>query len=89
MNYSKKQLQPLIDKFQINPETNKLFIGIIEMFDNQPNYQVWAVKMIFNKIITIDELKMIHDWADANKTMIKCKCKFFFIIIFIFIIFII
>lgn len=71
MNYSKKQLQPLIDKFQINPETNKLFIGIIEMFDNQPNYQVWAVKMIFNKIITIDELKMIHDWADANKTMIK------------------
>ena len=37
MNYSKKQLQPLIDKFQINPETNTLFISVLEMFDNQPN----------------------------------------------------
>ena len=43
MTYSKKQMKPLIDKYQINPETNKLFKSIIEMFDNQPNYQFWAL----------------------------------------------
>ena len=47
MTYNKKQMQPLIDKFQINPETNKLFAKIIEMYDNQPNYQIWAVKGVF------------------------------------------
>ena len=40
MTYNKKQMQPLIDKYAINPETNKLFINVCEMFDNQPNYQI-------------------------------------------------
>ena len=71
MNYNKKQMQPLIDKFQINPETNKLFINVVEMFDGQPNYQIWAVKAIFNKAMTFEELSLIHDWAEKNQTMIK------------------
>ena len=71
MNYNKKQMQPLIDKFQINPETNKLFINVVEMFDGQPNYQIWAVKAIFSKAMTFDELTLIHDWAEKNQTMIK------------------
>ena len=71
MNYNKKQMQPLIDKFQINPETNKLFISVVEMFDGQPNYQIWAVKAIFNKAMTFEELSLIHDWAEKNQTMIK------------------
>ena len=49
MTYNKKQMQPLIDKFQINPETNKLFAKIIEMYDNQPNYQIWAVKGVWSR----------------------------------------
>ena len=56
MTYNKKQMQPLIDKFQINPETNKLFIKIIEMYDNQPNYQIWAVKGVFSHAFDFDTL---------------------------------
>ena len=42
MTYNKKQMQPLIDKYGINPETNKLFIKVCEMFDGQSNYQIWS-----------------------------------------------
>ena len=71
MTYNKKQMQPLIDKYAINPETNKLFISVCEMFDGQPNYQIWAVKMIFSKTISSEELEAIHDWAVKNQTMVK------------------
>lgn len=71
MTYNKKQMQPLIDKYAINPETNKLFISVCEMFDGQPNYQIWAVKMIFSKTISSEELETIHEWAVKNQTMVK------------------
>ena len=71
MTYNKKQMQPLIDKYAINPTTNKLFNNVLEMFDGQPNFQLWAVKMIFSKIITIEQLTSIKDWAEKNQTMIK------------------
>ena len=71
MTYNKKQMQPLIDKFQINPETNKLFAKIIEMYDNQPNYQIWAVKGVFSKTFDFETLAKIHDWSVINQTMIK------------------
>jgi hypothetical protein len=71
MNYNKKQMQPLIDKYQINPETNKLFASVIEMFDGQPNYQIWAVKVVFSKVVSFNELLLIHDWSEKNQTMIK------------------
>jgi len=71
MTYNKKQMQPLIDKFQINPETNKLFAKIIEMYDNQPNYQIWAVKGVFGKTFEFETLAKIHDWSVLNQTMIK------------------
>ena len=71
MTYNKKQMQPLIDKFQINPETNKLFAKIIEMYDNQPNYQIWAVKGVFSKAFDFETLAKIHDWSIINQTMIK------------------
>ena len=71
MTYNKKQMQPLIDKYAINPETNKLFISICEMFDEQPNYQLWAVKTIFSKVMTIDELERIHEWLSKNQAAVK------------------
>ena len=71
MTYNKKQMQPLIDKYAINPETNKLFINVVEMFDGQPNYQIWAVKMIFSKTIDSEELERIHDWVTKNQTLVK------------------
>ena len=71
MNYNKKQIQPLIDKFKINPETNQLFGKIIEMYDNQPNYQLWAVKGVFSNTFDFETLAKIHDWSVINQTMIK------------------
>lgn len=70
MAYNKKQMKPLIDKYQINPETNKLFITITDMFDGQPNYQIWAVKMIFSLCMTMETLKQIKEWVDNNQASI-------------------
>ena len=75
LNYSKKQLQPLIDKYAINAETNTTFARIIELFDGQPNYQLWAVKVVFSKAITVDNLEGIKAWADENQTLIKKLSK--------------
>ena len=75
LNYSKKQLQPLIDKYAINAETNTTFARIIEMFDGQPNYQLWAVKVVFSKAITIERLEDVKAWADENQTLIKRLSK--------------
>lgn len=74
-NYNTKQLQPLIDKYQINAETNKLFAHIIDVFDGQPNYQLWGVKMVFSQVITVDDFDRIASWANANKNAIKGLSK--------------
>ena len=75
LNYSKKQIQPLIDKYAINAETNTTFARIIEMFDGKPNYQLWGVKVVFSKAIKIDELESIKDWAERNGALIKKLSK--------------
>lgn len=80
-------MQPLIEKYQIDPEANTLFQSIIRMFDGKPNYQVWGVKVIFSKAINIDQLKEIKEWADTysqsitqlskqNITSYTCKTHF-------------
>ena len=71
MTYNKKQMQPLIEKYAINPETNKLFTDVCEMFDGQPNYQIWAVKMVFSKSLSIEQLETIHEWVGKNQTLVK------------------
>lgn len=75
MIYNKKQMQPLIDKYAINPETNKLFIHICEIFDGQPNYQIWGVKMVFSKTLSIETLETIHDWIGKNQNAVKSLDK--------------
>ena len=75
LNYSKKQIQPLIDKYAINPETNTTFARVIKMFDGQPNYQLWGVKVIFSKAVKIEELESIKNWADENPNLIKMLLK--------------
>lgn len=75
LNYSKKQIQPLIDKYAINAETNTTFAKIINMFEGQPNYQLWGVKVVFSKAIKVDELEAIKNWADENKVLIKKLSK--------------
>lgn len=68
--YNKKQMEPLIAKFAINPETNKLFIRLTELFEGQPNYQIWAVKTVFSKTATYDDIMKVKDWADKNQSSI-------------------
>ena len=75
LNYSKKQLQPLIDKYAINAEKNTTFAKIINMFDGQPNYQLWGVKVVFSKAVKIGELEAIKQWADENPSLIKLLSK--------------
>lgn len=73
--YSKKQMKPLIDKYQINAETNKLFLALVDMFDGQPNYQSWAVKVVFSQAASFDEVKEIAEWAAKNASSIKMLAK--------------
>lgn len=75
MEYAKKQINPLIEKYAINPNSNKTFIKIIEMFDGQPNYQVWGIKSVFGKATTLDVLSQIKDWVENNQTLIKKLSK--------------
>ena len=73
--YSKKQIAPLIKKYGINPETNTLFQNIIKLFADTPNYQVWAVKVVFSKALPFEQLVNIKHWSDENKTLIKSLTK--------------
>lgn len=75
INYSKKQINPLIEKYQINPETNKTFQSIITMFADQPNYQVWAIKCVFDNVISLTTLQHIKAFADENQTLISKLSK--------------
>ena len=71
MNYSKKILQPLIDKYEITPECDLNFQDIIKMFDNKPTYQVWAIKMLYENGYDMTFLSYINDWVNKNKSFIK------------------
>ncbi len=70
-----KQLEPLIKKYGINPETNQLFQDVINLFPDTPNYQVWAVKVVFSKAANFETLTCIKNWAVANSLEIKHLTK--------------
>lgn len=71
MEFNKRQMAPLINKYQIDVEANKLFQAIITMFEGQPNYQLWGVKVVFSKAATFEEVEAIHRWAEGNKQLIS------------------
>lgn len=73
--YSKKQINPLIEKFSINVEKNETFNEIIKLFQDQTNYQVWAIKAVFGGICPLSVIKDIKSWADANQQEIKNLIK--------------
>ena len=75
INYSKKQINPLVEKYHINVETNVVFQSLIVLFNEQPNYQVWAIKAVFEGIATVDDIKNIQQWAIENPTEIKNLVK--------------
>ena len=73
--YSKKQINPLIEKFHIKPETNSKFKQIILMFKDQTNFQIWGIKVIFNRYTTIDVLESIKKWSDENHQLVSKLSK--------------
>ena len=75
INFSKKQLAPLIQKFGIDVEKNTLFHRVIHLFSGQPNYHVWAVKAVFGGVVKVEELERIKAWADANPKHIQYLSK--------------
>lgn len=75
VNYSKKQINPLVEKYQINVEKNMVFQSLITMFKEQTNYQIWAIKSVFENITNIDEIQRIKTWVENNQTEIKNLIK--------------
>lgn len=75
VTYSKKQIAPLIKKFAINPETNTMFNRIITLFAGQTNYHIWALKSVFGKKASIEDIEQIKHWADEHQTHIKLLTK--------------
>ena len=75
VNSSKKQLNPLIQKYSIDVVNNEVFHKIILMFNEQPNYQVWAIKCVFGGVCPIEVISQIKDWAEKNQNEIKNLTK--------------
>lgn len=73
--YSKKQINPLVEKYKINVEKNMIFQSLITMFKEQTNYQIWAIKAVFENVTNIDEIQRIKVWEENNKTEIKNLIK--------------
>ena len=70
INYSKKQINPLIEKYNINTN-DSLFKQIITLFDNRTPYQIWGIKIVFNKIASIDFLVEVKNWTEENHQLIQ------------------
>lgn len=73
--YSKKQINPLIEKFKINVENNETFNNIITLFKDQTNYQIWAIKAVFGGICPFSVIVDIKNWAENNQQEIKNLIK--------------
>lgn len=72
--FSKKQIGPMLEKYKIS-ESNANFINIIKMFPDQTNYQIWAIKMVFDTGVNLDVIKKICKWAAEHQTEIKKLSK--------------
>ena len=75
LNYSKKQLKSLIEKFNIDVENDSNFHDIITMFDGQTNYHIWAIKLFYGKVCGLDVICRIKAWSEMFKTEIKNLIK--------------
>lgn len=69
--YRKKGMEPIIAKFQIDPEKNTEFNKIVDLFENQPNYQEWAVKIFFSKAASLNVINAVKDFIDRFSAQIK------------------
>lgn len=75
LNYSKRQINPLVKKYSIDVENNKYFQTIISMFEDQTPYQIWAIKGVFENVFGIEDVQRIKCWAEENHTDIQNLTK--------------
>ena len=75
LNYSKRQINPLVKKYSIDVENNKYFQSIITMFEDQTPYQIWAIKGVFENVFGIEDVQRIKSWVDENHTDIQNLVK--------------
>lgn len=68
--YAKKRLEPIIKKFNIDVENDKVFKAIITLFNGQTDYQMWALKAVFSHVAPLEAITQIKEWAEANPTEI-------------------
>lgn len=69
--YAKKRLEPIIKKFNIDVENDKVFKAIILLFKGQTDYQIWALKAVFSHAASLDTIAQIKEWSEANPTEIS------------------
>lgn len=74
-NYSKKRLAPLVQKYGIDTDRDLIFKVLMQMFDSQTDYQIWALKVVKEGYASVEEVQRIHDWANDNATEIKKLSK--------------
>ena len=70
MNYSKKILNPLITKLNINTDEDNTFKELISLTYDSPNYQLWAVNSVYSNYCAVEEIKSILAWAKSHKQLI-------------------
>ena len=68
-------MQPLITKYGIDVNMDKLFQQIIKMYDNKHNYQFWAINAVFGNKIEFGKLEEVFKWTKNNHMMIKNLSK--------------
>lgn len=73
--YAKKRLEPIIKKFGIDVDNDVTFKAIITLFNGQTDYQIWALKVFHDSSVSIDQLKLIQEWANTNPTEISHLSK--------------
>lgn len=70
MNYSKKILNPLITKLNINTDEDNTFKELICLTQESPNYQLWAVNVVYSGYCVVEEIKSILEWSKLHKHLI-------------------
>lgn len=75
LEFSKKQLSPLISKWRINPVTDETFQWIVKTFYNQTPYQIWAIKLIYSGICSRQTIEKINQFANTYQNEIKNLLK--------------
>lgn len=75
ITFSKKQLTPVINKYSIDVDNDINFNKIITLFNGQTPYQIWALKLVFGDVCSIEVIEKIYQWINEFPTEIRNLVK--------------